>query len=299
MQTKAGVILNPVAGKKRGKLLLPDLLEGLCRRNILPIVHVTSKRRDAERAAIAFGKDCDMLCCIGGDGTLNEVICGLMCQTVRPPLLYIPTGSTNDFAQTCGIPSDLNRAMELVASNQTRTVDIGCLCDRYFTYIASFGLFTRTTYATDQSVKNIIGHMAYLLEGAKELSDLGKSYHVKITHDTGSIEGDFLFGGVANTLSIGGIFHLPRRHVVLDDGKFELMLIRLPKNADELLRAFNMMQSGAYDGDLIRFLSTTKVKFKSDQPISWCLDGEYAGDRAEACATNLARSLTLYAQDPR
>lgn len=295
VQKKVGVILNPVAGKKRGKALLADLLDGLCRLSCDLSVFVTADRGDATVQAMRYGKECDMVCCIGGDGTLNETISGLMQIERRIPLCYVPTGSTNDFAQACGIPTDLTQTIELVRRNRTVRVDLGRFDERYFTYIASFGLFTRASYSTDQTVKNVIGHLAYIFEGAKELQDLGKSYRVKITcDDAQTIEGDFLFGGIANTTSLGGIFHLPKQRVTLDDGKFELLLIRVPKTVDDLWKILNMMQTGIFDGELIVFLQAARLKVESPTPISWCLDGEFAGDRTCVTVQNEHRALQIY-----
>ncbi len=292
----AGVILNPVAGKKRGKALLPDLLEGLCRLGYELNVFITAARGDATRAARKYGTSCDLVCCIGGDGTLNEVISGLMTLPERPALCYLPAGSTNDFAAVCRVPKDVAGALEMLKRGKVFKIDLGRFEDRFFTYIASFGLFTKASYTADQNIKNLIGPMAYVMEGAKELSDLGKKYHIRLTGEQGTIEGDFIFGGIANTTSLGGIFQLSKKCVTLNDGKFEVLLIREPKSLDDMIRIVNMMQTGSFDDQQVVFLQTSFVKLESDEPISWCLDGEYAGDRTRVSIENQHQVLSLYAK---
>jgi YegS/Rv2252/BmrU family lipid kinase len=235
-----------------------------------------------------------MLCCIGGDGTLNEVICGLMNSKENKPLCYLPAGSTNDFASVCGIKNGLSSTLSLLRHNRVSRVDLGQFDERYFTYIASFGLFTKASYSAEQSVKNMMGHFAYVLEGAKEISDLGKKYRVTVEYDGGRMDGDFIFGGVANTTSLGGLFTISKNRVVLDDGKFEVLLIREPKTLDDMIRILNMMQSGNFDGDLVVFLQSSKVCFHSETPIAWCLDGEFAGERSDVTVVNCKRALPLY-----
>ncbi len=298
MANKAGVILNPVAGKKKGKAMLGDFCEGICRLEYDITLGVTTKQGDATEKAKRYSPQHEILCCIGGDGTLNEVITGLMSlpRAERAPLCYLPTGTTNDFAAACSIPNDVMGALDCLTQGKTVNVDIGSFDERFFTYIASFGLFTRSSYATDQAVKNVIGHLAYVLEGAKELQTLGKKYHLRVKCDQGIFEDDYIFGGVANTTSLGGIFQLPRKLVTLNDGKFELLLIRYPTTADELIRTLNMIQTGSFDGEQVVLLQTEQVEFTAQSPISWCLDGEFAGDREKVKIQNRKRALTLFAK---
>ena len=291
---RAVVILNPVAGKARAKQILFDLLKGLSELGYEALVYITAARGDAISAAAHYGKNCALMVCLGGDGTLNEVISGLLTLERRPDLCYLPAGTTNDFAAAVGISKDVGAALRAIEKQQTRYIDIGKINDRFFTYVASFGIFTRASYSADQNVKNTIGHLAYILEGAKEISDLGKAYHVRAVFDSGVTEGDFIFGSLTNTTSIGGMFKLPGNRVSLDDGKFELMLIRAPQNLLDIQRILDMMTRGDFDMNQVVFVRTKQADITLDEPVPWCTDGEFAGNQKEVCIDNLHRAVHIF-----
>lgn len=291
---KAVVILNPVAGKARAKYILFDLLKGLTDMGFDAIVHITSARGDAVSAAFFYGNDCSLMVCLGGDGTLNEVISGLLTLDKRPGLCYLPAGTTNDFATTVGISKNVSDAVRAIGGNMLREIDIGKFNDRFFTYVASFGIFTKASYSADQNVKNTIGHLAYVLEGAKEISDLGKAYHVRAVYDGGETEGDFIFGSLTNTTSIGGLFKLPNSRVSLNDGLFELMLIRAPKSLIDIQKMLDMMSRGDFDMNQIVFVGTKQADIYLEEPVSWCTDGEFAGNLGEVHIRNLNNAIRIY-----
>ena len=278
MQKKAIIIVNPVAGTMKVKQGLWEVLASLGKQGYETTVFMTEKQGDATRAAEQYGTTCDLVVCCGGDGTLNEVIHGLLSLSRRPLLLYYPCGSTNDFATTLGLSSDARQAAANVDQRAIMELDVGSLNDTMnFSYIASFGAFVRASYAAPRAVKNAVGHFAYILEGIKELPTIGKRYHTKITHDGGVIEGDFALVAVTNSTSAGGVLRLPSEQVKLNDGLFEIFLIKGIKNAADATSAVQMLLSKKYDGDKVTLLHTTKAVIECEEAPDWCVDGEYAG----------------------
>lgn len=290
------LIINPVSGKMKSKSSLYDILDSLYR---LPdgtpdpgrrvTVVPTTCRGDASRlSALACEEGYDRIVCAGGDGTLNEVINGLMQLPAekRIPLGYIPSGSTNDFASSMGLSSVPKTAAAAAGGNTGECLDIGHfvpvdagdgIAPRYFSYIASFGAFTEASYSTKQSAKNVMGHMAYLLEGITDIGNIVPR-HVRIELGDGTIsEGDFLFGAVTNTTSAGGVVRLPADEVSLSDGELEVFMIRNPKNLTELGKIITSLLASDYTGNnLIDFYHTERVRFILDTPLAWSLDGEEA-----------------------
>lgn len=295
MQKKAIIIVNPVAGTMKVKQGLWEVLASLGKQGYETTVFMTEKQGDATRAAEQYGTTCELVVCCGGDGTLNEVIHGLLSLSERPLLLYYPCGSTNDFATTLGLSSDARQAAANIDQREIMELDVGSLNGTMnFSYIASFGAFVRASYAAPRAVKNAVGHFAYILEGIKELPTIGKRYHTKITHDGGVIEGEFALVAVTNSTSAGGVLRLPAEQVKLNDGLFEIFLIKGIKNAADATAAVQMLLSKKYDGDKVSLLHTTKAVIECEEAPDWCVDGEYAGKitRAEVeCLQGAVRIL--------
>ncbi len=280
---KAAIIVNPVAGKMKIKAGIFDLVSSLGKQDYESVVYITKARGDATAAAERYGKEAELIVCCGGDGTLNEVISGLIRINERPLLLYYPCGSTNDFATTLGLPKKLDAATLDIASRKVMELDVGTLNgELHFSYITSFGIFTKASFSADQKVKNTIGHLAYILEGAKELPYLSKAYKTRVTHDGGVIEGNFALVAVTNSTSAGGVLRLPPDMVKLDDGLFELLLIKGLTNAADTSKVATMLLRQKYDGDNIIMIQTKNAVIECDESPSWCTDGEYAGDIARA-----------------
>jgi len=283
MSKKAVVIVNPVAGTMKVKQGIVDILASLGRQGYQTEVFVTQRRGDGAKAAKRYGAVCDAVVCCGGDGTLNEVIHGLLVLEKQPLLIYYPCGSTNDFAKTLGLPLDAKRVAESIEEREIMELDVGRLNGKkLFSYIASFGAFVRASYAAPRAVKNVLGHFAYILEGAKEIPHLGKSYHTKITYDDGVLEGDFALVGVTNSTSAGGVLRLPEGDVSLCDGLFEIFLIKEVKTAADIAETVPMLLKKEYDGERVRLLHTTRAVIECEEAPDWCTDGEYAGKIAHA-----------------
>ena len=274
------LIVNPIAGTKKATKHLADIIFIFNQANFEVNTYITAEQGDAKKAVESFGQTADVIVCCGGDGTLNEVITGIMANDIKVPIGYIPSGSTNDFASSLKLETNVIKAAQKIVKGNTISIDVGKFGDRYFTYIASFGAFTKTSYSTPQSVKNTLGHMAYILEGIQELSNVSK-IHVNIEIDGKEIEEDFIFGAICNSTSVGGILTLNSKIVDMSDGKFEVVLIRQPKDLVELHECVVALSKQKYDSDIITMLSAKNVKVKTNKKINWSLDGEKAADVKE------------------
>lgn len=293
MAQKVLLIINPVAGKTRGKAALFPLTEAFCREGYEVTAFVTAKRGDAEQAARERGAQHDLIVCCGGDGTLGEVINGVQACGRTVPLGYIPLGSTNDFASTLGLPKRMADAIRRVLEGQDTPFDIGLWNgERYFSYIASFGAFTASSYSAPQSTKNVLGHLAYVLEGAKELAAI-RPYTVTVEADGRRITGEYLFGAVSNSTTVGGMVKLDRSLVDLHDGEFEVVLVKPPKKAGDLSKLLLSLNSGKFDNKMFEFFKAKQVSFSIEGNPPWSLDGEQADGTATVTVENRPGALLL------
>lgn len=268
-------IVNPRAGKTKSTAPLFDAVAAFSRAGYLVRVFVTEAGGQARDIAVKWGGQYDLVVCAGGDGTLNETISGLMQLEQRPPLGYLPNGSTNDFAASLHLHTTVATAARAVAGGVPSSLDIGRHNDRYFAYVASFGAFTRSSYSASQAAKNALGHFAYILEGLGDLDSL-RPYRCAIDADGEHFEGDFIFGAVCNSTSLGGLVKLDPKHVSMDDGTFELLLLRMPKTALDLQNLITAMTRMQYDYPGVIFRHVKNVVLTTNENISWSLDGEYA-----------------------
>lgn len=272
------LIINPTAGKTRAKSGMYEIIAPLCEAGMRVTVYTTAARGEATEVVRRVGGQFDRILCCGGDGTLNEVVGGLLDAGLACPLGYIPAGSTNDFASTLGLTGDFGALVHTYLDGKPRALDIGCFNEsRYFSYIASFGAFTSTSYTAPQTTKNAIGHMAYVLEGIKDLPSLQPVTLRAETDDGRVIEGSFIFGAVSNSTSIGGMVKLDASLVDLADGLFELLLIRMPKSLAALNRILVALTSRDYaSASEIELTRARAVTFTMPAPLAWSLDGEFA-----------------------
>ena len=291
-QKKLLLIVNPRAGRSRSRGPLFDAAAAFSDAGYLLTIRTTAAGGDATRIAAAEGGAYDVVVAVGGDGTLNEVIAGLM-QLENPPLLgYIPRGSTNDFAASLRIPKEPADAAHFVAKSVPRQLDIGSWNGRNFVYVASFGAFTRSSYSAPQSAKNALGHFAYILEGMKDISTL-RPYRLKITADGETLDGEYLFGAVCNSTSIGGLMKLDPERVVLDDGMFELLLIPSPKTPQALQKLMLDLLEQQYDRGGLVFRHVSSVHVETAEELPWSLDGEYAPGVRTVDIINRRQALTM------
>lgn len=292
MQKRLLLILNPISGKMAGKRHLADVLEPFCRAGYIPTVFVTTARGDGRDLAYAHGGEADLVVCLGGDGTFNEVVTGLLEAGHTTPMGYIPCGSTNDFAAGIGLKKSIPEATAAILEGTPHTYDVGVFGERYFSYVASFGIFTRASYATPQNVKNALGHLAYILEGIKELSNI-RPWHVRIEVDGQTVEGDYLFGAVSNATSLGGVLKMDPAAVDMNDGLLELLLVRMPHNATELSDCVRALAEQRYDTGVITFMNGSTFTITADPVMEWTLDGEWGSGGDTIHIRNRRDAITL------
>lgn len=288
-------IVNPRAGKTQIKNQLLELLDLFVKDGFDVQVHITQGALDAKRAVVEKGAQMDMIVCSGGDGTLSETVSGVM-ELSHPPVLgYIPSGSTNDFASSLRIPTTMKRAAASIISGTSMLIDIGQFCtNRYFVYIAGFGAFTEVSYLTPQGSKNMLGHQAYMLEGMKSLTNL-KSYHMKVETEDFDLEGDFIFGMITNTISVGGFKGMVTKDVALNDGLFEVLMIRTPKTPLDLTNIVSYMFLKEEKNEYVHKFKTAHLHIVSDEPVDWVLDGEFGGSHREVEVENLPQRIEIMA----
>ena len=285
-------VLNPLAGTKRAAKYLADIVAVFNRAAFDVTVHITAHQGDCITAVRRLADSMDLVVCCGGDGTFNETVTGILQSGVQVPVGYIPAGSTNDFARSLELESDFVKAAEQIVRGQIREYDIGLFGNRHFTYVASFGVFTRASYSTPQNLKNIMGHAAYVLEGIQELGQI-KPVRVSIDLDGEQIEDEFLFGAVCNSTSIAGILTLDPKQVDMSDGLFEVLLIRPPKDLTDLSKCIQALTRQTYDSPMITFRSAKQLQVRSEKELPWSLDGEKESGSREVTIENLHRAIRL------
>ena len=286
-------IYNPHAGKELLKPKLSDIIDIFVKAGYEVVAYPTQSYRDAYRKVSEYDSDeYDLVVCSGGDGTIDEVVTGMMQRDKRDPIGYIPTGTTNDFANSLHIPKGLLRAADNAVNGTLFPCDVGKFNDDIFVYIAAFGLFTDVSYQTKQEMKNVLGHLAYVLEGTKRLFNV-PSYRIKVTHDGETMEDEFIFGMVTNSRSVGGFRNMIGKQVVFDDGLFEVTLIKTPKNPLALQEIVASLLIEQVDTKHMYSFKTGRITFESLEEIPWTLDGEFGGAHDEVTVENLNRQLRI------
>lgn len=285
-------VMNPCAGMRKANKVLPDILAQFNRAGNDVIVHITARQGDAREVVRQRAGEMDIVVCCGGDGTFNEVIAGLQESGADVPVGYIPAGSTNDFASSLGLPTDPVEAAKRIVNGTPEPFDVGSFGGRHFTYVASFGAFTKASYTTPQNVKNALGHTAYVLSGIQEISQLRK-VHLRLDLSDEIIEDDFLFGAICNSTSVGGILTLDSKQVDMSDGLFELLLVRMPKDLVEIAECIQAVQKQTYNCKMMTFRSTDKVTVYADPNMAWTLDGEKEQGHDKVEVENLHHAFRL------
>ncbi len=286
-------VMNPFAGQRKANRHLSDILTVFNRAGYEVTVHMTAGPGDGAAVVAEKAADFDIVACCGGDGTFNEAVTGLLRSGQDIPLGYIPAGSTNDFAASLNLPANPLEAARAIVDGTPVRYDVGTFGDRYFAYVASFGAFTRASFSTSQSLKNALGHTAYLLEGISELNQIRKT-HVRLTlNDEFVVEDDFIFGAISNSTSLGGILTLDPRQVDMGDGLFELLLVRSPKDLSEIAECIRALRTQKYNCRMLTFLPAARVTIEADPGLEWSLDGERAPGAPRIEARNLHHAIRL------
>lgn len=291
-------VFNPYSGKAQIKSQLLGIVDTFIKAGYEVDIHPTQKKLDAKEQVLKKGHHYDLIVCSGGDGTLNEVVSGVMDIRKKPVVGYIPAGSTNDFAVSIKLPKKMLRAANIAVNGKIKEVDIGSFNDKYFTYIAAFGAFTDVPYMTPQEMKNVLGHQAYILEGIKRLSSL-KQHHCVVEYEDQIIEDDFVFGMISNSDSVGGFKGITCQDVIMDDGLFEVTLIRPPRNPIELQQILSSLLGPGMRSDRILTFKTAELTFKPADELSWVLDGEYGGSPEVIKIKNNKKALQIMVEEEK
>lgn len=293
MKKRMLIIVNPCSGTKQGMKRLGEIVSILQDGGYICTTVMTDRRGAATDIVREDSGVFDAVTCVGGDGTFNEVVNGLLLAGSELPIGYIPTGSTNDFANSLHLSSDVADAAKDIANGATRLLDIGCFGTRCFSYVASFGAFTKASYDTPQSVKNSLGHLAYVLSGAMETLNL-RSQHMRFETAEGVYEDDYIFGAISNSTSLGGVLTIDPKQVDMSDGLLEMMLIKMPRNISDFIKITNALSRKSYNCSMIDFVSTSRVTFCSDKPTDWSVDGEKETAEGSVDIVNRHNALRLF-----
>ena len=285
-------VMNPYSGMRRANKYLADIVALFNGADYEVTIHMTAGQGDATRIVEERCADKDLIVCCGGDGTFNETITGLLRAGKNIPVGYIPAGSTNDFAASLKLSPNIMQAAQDIVEGEPVPCDMGKFGDRYFSYVASFGAFTRATYTTPQSIKNMLGHTAYLLEGINELSQI-RNEHVRLEIDGQVIEDDFLFGAISNSTSLGGILKLNPELVDMSDGRMEILLVRAPQNLTELAECLQALQVQKYNCAMITFQSAKKIRIFANPFMNWTLDGEREEGHEQVDVENIHHAIHI------
>lgn len=288
-------IYNPNAGKGVLRPKISDIVDIFVKADYEVTIYPTQKYQDAYDKVVGLDRIYDLVVCSGGDGTLDEVVTGMMHRDVKMPIGYIPAGTTNDFANSLQIPRDMLKAAHAAVHGAAFSCDVGWFNDDNFIYIAAFGLFTDVSYQTKQEMKNVLGHLAYLLEGVKRLYDI-PSYRVRVTHDGETFEDEFIYGMVTNSRSVGGFRNMIGKNVVFDDGEFEVTLIPTPKTLIELHEVVSELLRNPEKAKHMYAFKAREVTFETMREIPWTLDGEFGGNHDVVRIRNEQKALKIMVQ---
>lgn len=289
-------VFNPKSGMGLIKNHLLDIVDIMVKAGFAPTVYPTQARGDATRKVREDGANYDRIVCSGGDGTLDEVVTGMIEADLQIPLGYIPAGSTNDFARTLGIPSDMVKAAEIAVGENVFACDVGQFNDDTFVYIAGFGVFTEISYETPQELKNILGHAAYILSAAKSLTAI-PNYLIQIEANGEVIQDRFIYGMVTNSLSVAGFKGLTGKDVCLDDGEFEVTLIKSPNNPIELTEIIEYLTGLIAETKMVYTFKASQICMRSRSSVSWTMDGEDGGAHWNVEIKNHRRKVNILTKE--
>ena len=285
-------VMNPFAGLRKAPKVLTEIITIFNRGGYMVNTYMTKGPGDAVDVVAELAKEMDIVVCCGGDGTFNEAVSGVLKSGADVALGYIPAGSTNDFANSLKLSLNILKAAQDIVDGAAQNFDLGRFDDRYFSYVASFGAFTKSSYATPQSVKNTFGHAAYVLSGIQELSQI-KTIPVKIQVDGQVFEDKYIFGAICNCTSMGGVLSLKPELVDMQDGLFEILLVRAPKDVAELGECLLAIQRKDCQCSMMTFLSGRKIRIEMDPEVAWSLDGEKAEGKEVLEIENIRHAYRL------
>lgn len=293
---RALILLNNAAGTRKAGTYVMDIVKRFAANGYEPVIYPIIPGTDlvSENILSEYEGKADIVLCCGGDGTLNHVLQKILRMAHRPLLAYIPSGSTNDFARGLRIPLEFEKALDTVFHGRRFAYDVGSLNDRFFNYVAAFGAFSAISYATDQQLKNVLGHAAYIVNALAEFSQhINYNCHMRIEADGAVIEDDFIFGAICNSISVGGFEMFKGADISLDDGKMELLLIKAPKTGADIQELLNALLKGSLDHPFITFRKISEATLYSDSDTAWSLDGEFGGVHEEVHVQVLKHAVSI------
>ncbi len=285
-------VFNPFSGKAQIKNHLLEIVDTMVKAEYNVTIYPTQCAGDAREKVKREAAEYDLVVCSGGDGTLDETVEGLLNCEKKVPLGYIPAGSTNDFATSLGISKDMVQAASMAVTGSPFACDVGKFNDSYFVYVAAFGMFTEVSYKTSQEWKNVLGHAAYILEGIKSLHEI-PSFLMQVEFNNYCIQGEFIYGMITNSTSVGGFKGMTGKDVELDDGIFEVTLIKKPRNPRDLNEMIASLVNLVDDTEMIYSFKTRNVKFTAKKEIPWTLDGEFGGNHIEVEIVNVQQAIEI------
>ena len=295
MEKRIMLIINPKAGKGQYRLEIADILDALCKGGSTVGVYMTNYRHHAEALVEKEAFQYDVVACIGGDGTLGEIIAGLMRLKNRPPVCHIPLGTANDVAATPDLPREPAKAAQLIHTGRAISLDVGRFAAAHFIYIAAFGAFTEVAYQTPYENKKNLGHLAYVLEGMGRLAKIIPRNLIVEFDGENRVEGEFIFGAVTNTTSIAGLVKIKRDLVDLSDGAFEVILVKNPRNIVDVNNIFMGIFTQKYDSEYVQVFRAREVRFYFEEPVPWTRDGEDGGSHAEITLHTVQPGVRIFA----
>lgn len=285
-------IFNPRSGKGKIREHLSDIIDTMVKAGFEVTAYTTQCQGDATVKAKEEAANYDRIVCSGGDGTLDEVVTGVMSSGHKVPVGYIPAGSTNDFGNSLGIDKNMLHAAEIAANGQPFACDIGRFNEDYFVYVAAFGLFTEVSYQTSQDLKNMLGHAAYILEGIKQIWDI-PSFHMQVEYDGNVFYDEFIYGMITNSKSVGGFKGIIPGDIGLNDGVFEVTLVKTPKNPIQLNEILAFLTGIIKESNMVYSFQANLITLKSSDQVPWTLDGEYGGDHNKVTVQDCQKALEI------
>ena len=293
-------VVNPKAGRTVIKSDLINIIEIFSNAGYAVEVYPTKGQEQTEKYVYENAERFDLVVCAGGDGTLDNTVGGIMMLErkikKRIHMGYIPCGSTNDYARSLKISLDPVQAAKDIVEGDICHVDVGKLENTFFIYVAAFGAFTEISYSTPQNLKNALGHAAYVMEAGKSVLNM-KSYNMKVLFDDDEVEGNFVYGQITNSLSIGGFKNFGSKNMSFSDGKFETVLIKTPENPLELQRIINSLLMDDLSDEMIVFRKSSRVVIKSKEEVPWTVDGEYGGSFKTTRVSNIRKAVSMTLKD--
>lgn len=289
-------IVNPKAGKSAIKTDMLDIIVTFSEAGYEVTTYPTAGPEDAEQKVIADGANYDLIVCAGGDGTLENTVCGYMQMGEKKvPIGYIPVGTTNDFARSVGLSRKPAEAAIQIVNGDKTALDIGKLDEKYFVYIAAFGLFTDVSYSTNQNLKKYMGHAAYVVEAVKNITDM-HPYNIKAQFDGALVTGEYIYAMITNSFSVAGFKIRGAKHVILDDGKFDCLLVKMPHTVDELRQVVTAFLTNEFDDTNEMFFSckASHIEIECEEGIPWTIDGEFGGNKQKTVIENVKQAFDIY-----